>query len=284
MTPPEQSADDLLERARSGDRAAFDELVAPQLPMIRGLVRRLIAHPEDTHDVTQEALLLAYRKLGSFRGESKLSTWLGSIATRIALDYLRGRKPWRIEAQEISKHESHQDADKQAEVAAVFESAEYSFDAREHIAFCFTCVARTLKPEQQAAVILREVMSYSNAEAATMLGVTESVLRHQLSDARRLLQSRFDGLCALVSKSGACWQCEGLRDYHPEGKRGPPVPALGNSDDPAEQKLVRRLAIVREADVDQGRAQAFHDLVWRRMSSTEERRDFAEAVVAAVRR
>jgi hypothetical protein len=53
----------------------------------------------------------------------------------------------------------------------------FTFDVGEHIAFCFTCVARSLSPEQEAAIILREVFEFSNLEAATMVGVSEPVLR-----------------------------------------------------------------------------------------------------------
>ena len=62
------------------------------------------------------------------------------------------------------------------------------------------------------------------------------------------------------------------------GSRGVEVPSLGPETDAAEQKYLRRLKIVREADVDNGRAQAFHDLLWRRMARTEQARDFANVL------
>lgn len=82
----------------------------------------------------------------------------------------------------------------------------FAFDVREHIAFCFTCVGRSLPPEQQAAIVLREVFEYSNREAARIAGVTESVLRHHLSAGRKSMKETYDGLCALVGKQGMCRQ------------------------------------------------------------------------------
>lgn len=266
-TSPELAA---AGRAARGDRAQFDALVAPHIGMVRGLIRRMIAHPDDTDELVQETLLSAYEKIGAFRGEAKLSTWLCSIATRLCLDYLRGRKRWRPEAQIYSKEACHSTEEKLADVKRTLADPGFIFDAREHIAYCFTCVARTLEPEEEAALIVRDVLGCSNDEAARIVGVSESVLRHRLSSARKRMQSEFENLCALVNKQGACWQCPGLREFTPEQNRGEPVPDIDGPD--AETKYRRRLAIVRDADVDRGRSQTFHDLVWRVMARTEEER------------
>lgn len=267
-----------LGRAQAGDRNAFEQVMAPHLPMLRSVIRRLIAHPEDTDDLVQDTLLLAFQKLDSFREEAKLSTWLCTIGTRMALDYLRGRKPWRLEAQLLSKHESYVDSDKQAEIVRVCADPDYAFDAREHIAYCFSCVARTLEPEQEIALVLRDVMGYSTRESAKILGLSESVLRHRLASARSHMRDSYEDLCALVSKRGVCWQCKGLRERNPEGKRGPEVPALGAETDTGLERFRLRLQIVRDADVDSGRSQAFHDVLWRRMSATEQARNFAHVL------
>lgn len=68
-----------------------------------------------------------------------------------------------------------------SEVAGVILSPEFVFDVREHIAFCFTCVGRSLPSDQQAAVVLREMIGLTNRESAEALQVTESVFRHYLS-------------------------------------------------------------------------------------------------------
>ena len=88
------------------------------------------------------------------------------------------------------------------------------------------------------------------------------------------MRAHFDDLCRLVNKRGACWQCKGLRELHEGDKRGPEIPDLESGPD--SYKV--RLRVVRHADVDGGRTQAFHDLVWRRMARTEQRRDFADAL------
>jgi RNA polymerase sigma-70 factor (ECF subfamily) len=147
-------------------------------------------------------------------------------------------------------------------VGAALGAPDAVFDAEEHVAYCFTCVGRSLDPEEQASLLLREVMGFSGAEAASALGVSEPVFRHRLERARGRMREAFDGLCSLVDKGGVCYQCRGLREGSPEGRRGGPLPELATLD--------ARLGCVRRADVDRGRSQPLHDLFWRRTRDIEE--------------
>ncbi len=256
-----ESEVDLVQRARSGDRAAFDELVQIHQPQLRGVVRRMIGHPEDTEEVTQEALLRAWNAVSRFRGESRFGTWLCAIATRCAIDHLRQRQRWRVEAQVVYGNECCDSEELAAEVGGVMSSPDFVFEANEHIAFCFACVGRSLPPEQQAVMVLREVMGLTNQEAADALEISESVLRHHLSDARHTMQQRFEGLCSLINKEGVCYQCKALRDATPETQRGPDIPGVSTFE--------QRLTVVREGDIDRGMSQAMHDLFWRRIKTLE---------------
>jgi RNA polymerase sigma-70 factor (ECF subfamily) len=100
-----------------------------------------------------------------------------------------------------------------------------TFDVNEHIRLCLGCVGRTLEPEVAAALVLREMFELSNDECAEIAGVTESVHRHRLSEARTHMTREFDNLCALVRKDGPCHQCTTLRDAAPPSQRGPELPA-----------------------------------------------------------
>src|SRR6185503_2834666 len=111
---------------------------------------------------------------------------------------------------------------------------------------------------------LRDVLELSNDEAAKALDVTTSVLRHRLATAREAMQDRYDGLCRLVSKTGVCYQCEGLRDAFPERARGPAVPVI--ADATPDGALRKRLAVVRDADIEDGAAREFHDFLWRALA------------------
>lgn len=254
-----------LAAARRGEEGAFDALVRPLLPRLEAFALRMLAHPEDAAEAVQDALLKAHQGLAGFRGDARFGTWLFSILTRVCIDGLRARQRWRWDAQDRTR------ADPQGPHDAVLEqlrAPDAGFEAREHIAFCFCCVSRSLPPEESAAILLREVFGFRNKEAARICGVSESVLRHRLSAGRTAMQDAFEGLCGLVSKSGVCYQCKGLRDRTPQERQGEPLPDLSGE---REAAFVRRLAIVQDADLEGGRAAELHRLMFRAVASTEAR-------------
>lgn len=255
---PSRDGDDLA-LARHGDRAAFDRLVAPHVARLRVVVFRLVGDPEEAADLVQDTLVRAYTHLGTFRGDAKLSTWLHTVAVRLALDHLRGR---RVAGDAKLALKDHVHAHHGGALRQRFD--EDTFDAREHVAFCFGCVARSLPVDEQAALVLRDVLELSNDEAAKTLGVSTSVLRHRLAAARTTMITRYEGLCRLVSKEGVCYQCEGLRQSFPERRQGPPVPAIAAAD-PAEA-WANRMAAVRAAPAEGGASSRFHAFLWRTLA------------------
>ncbi|MBV1858024.1 MAG: RNA polymerase sigma factor, partial [Nannocystaceae bacterium] len=175
---------------------SFEELVRPLLPRLRSFALRMVAHPDDADELVQDALLKAHRGLASYRGGAALSTWVFSILTRCCLDHLRTRRRWRWDAQHYARVDPDVPHD---EVLEMLAKPGAVYDAREHLAFCFSCVGRSLSSEEAAALLLREVFQFSNREAATICDVSESVLRHRLSAARHAMQDAYDGLCGLVA-------------------------------------------------------------------------------------
>ena len=119
---------------------------------------------------------------------------------------------------------------------------------------------RSLPPDEQAALVLRDVLDLSAREAAEVLGISDSVLRHRLSAARRAMEENYDGLCALVSKQGICHQCRGLQAIAPEDRRGGPFPDM--------ETLADRMAVVRGAGP--GAMAGMHAVFWRRTREIEE--------------
>ena len=251
---------DLIARARAGERAAFDRLVQPVKGKVRHVIRRMIGHPEDTEDVLQTALLKAWNGLPGFADRADFSTWLVSIATRAAIDFLRGQKRWRPEAQVAYANLCAQSEQLSGEVLAQFATPDFAYEVREHIAYCFTCVGRSLPPDELAALVLRDIVDMSARDASNALGVSDSVLRHRLAAARTAMQERFDGLCTLVSKTGVCYQCKGLRTIAPEDRRGGPVPDL--------EDFEARCRVVRECSSTS--MQQLHDLFWRNTKIIED--------------
>ena len=251
--------------AKAGEHGAFDVLVRPLLPRLEAFATRMVSHPDDAAELVQDALLKAHQGMAGFREDASFSTWLFSILTRCCLDHLRKRRRWRWDAQAHTRVDP--DAP-HAEVVALLRRPDAQFDAREHIAFCFSCVSRSLPPEEAAAIFLREVYGHTNREAAKICGVSESVLRHRLSAGRRAMQDAFEDLCGLINKDGVCHQCAGLRDQVAPERRGGPIPTLPRDRD---EGFRVRLRVVQDAPTGAGELDKLHRLMARAIEATEDR-------------
>src|SRR6185312_7839897 len=82
----------LVDRAKKGDTAAFEQLVRQYERQIFRVAQHITQNREDAEDITQDAFLKAYEKLDQFQGNSKFSTWLVRIAVNESLMRLRKRK------------------------------------------------------------------------------------------------------------------------------------------------------------------------------------------------
>ncbi len=88
--PPDDDAA-LITRIAAGDRAAFDVLATRHRAAIVALVHRYVKNGDDAEDVAQRALLRAFERIATFRGEASFRTWLFRIAIHLALNHVRGR-------------------------------------------------------------------------------------------------------------------------------------------------------------------------------------------------
>ena len=80
---------DLIAAHRAGDQRAFGELAGRYRSRMWGIAVRMLNHPEDAADVVQEALVAAYRRAGSYRGEASVRTWLHRILVNACIDRIR---------------------------------------------------------------------------------------------------------------------------------------------------------------------------------------------------
>jgi RNA polymerase sigma-70 factor (ECF subfamily) len=275
---PQPSRDELalLERARGGDRAALDVLFEPWRKLLIGYIYRMVTHRQDAEDLLQDVLVRVLENIREYRGEAPFKSWLFGIATHVCLDHLRKKKRWRVEAQKIGEEETTADPEALPRLIELTRRPEFRFEIREHIAFCFSCIARTLPPQEQAAIMLKEVLGFTNQEAAGILSVSEPVFRHRLAAARGKMIAHYEGLCALINKAGICYECRGLREISGDANRGPDLAQIevgpGLAVNP-ESLFQARLAIVQDTDLEGGRTRLMHDMFFDSLTKREETRN-----------
>ena len=179
----------LLAQARAGDREAFAALVARYEGRVYRLALRLSGDPRDAEDVLQETFLQVFRKLATFRGEARFSTWLFRVATNAALMSRRGERRHDAEPLEsclprFDGEGRHVRLDVDYAAAAHVEDG---YEQRELARLVRAALVR-LPPMYRAAVVLCDLEGLPAAEAAEVLRVTPDTLRQRRHRARLMLR------------------------------------------------------------------------------------------------
>ena len=97
---------DAIRQAKDGDAVAFEHLYKAHCRRVYGLCLRMIKNPAEAEDLTQQAFLQLFRKIGTFRGESGFSTWLHRVTVNIVLMHLRRKKPTEILCEDLDRRAS----------------------------------------------------------------------------------------------------------------------------------------------------------------------------------
>lgn len=209
-----QDQEQILKSALAGDIKAFQQLFADFQGQLRSYLYRLLASRNDADDLTHDTFIRAYDKLHSFKGESSLKTWVFQIATNLASNLLKKRKRWAPDVSEQAKNLVLNNASVYHAIEQVVTtSTAASYDIKEHIDTCFTCIAKNLPIENQVALILKDIYDFSVKEIMQILDKSEGVVKYLVQDARKTMINIFDERCALVNKNGVCHQCSELNGW-----------------------------------------------------------------------
>ncbi len=197
------------------------EFIAIQ-EQLESYLYRLSANKEDAKDLLQDTYLKARKKIDTFQGKSSFKTWVFAIGTNLAKDNQRVKNRWKLEVQDECKNASLSTPSYQQRIIGSFQNqTEQQFEIVEHINYCFTCIAKNLNIEQQIAIILKEFYHFKRTEIAQILNKTEGIVKHLLFDGRKELQTRYEKRCALINKTGVCYQCAELNDFLQEKPNSP---------------------------------------------------------------
>jgi RNA polymerase sigma-70 factor (ECF subfamily) len=202
---------------------------------LKSFLLRLTANVQDAEDIVQDTYLKAQSKINTFRGDSSLKTWVFRIASNLAIDLLRSQKRWPENVTDICKEEALGNKQFFQEAMHIRQtSPQGHFEIKEHIAFCFTCVSKSLPLEGHLVILLKEVYGFKVKEIAHILQLSEAMVKYHLHVSRNKMMEVFDRRCSLISKQGICHQCTELNGiFNPKQK--------------AQEELVK-IEMAREAE------------------------------------
>ncbi len=170
----------LVERAKSGDREAFDRLVRVTHSDAYALALRLTGNTEDARDVVQEAYLRAYKSLGRFRGEALFSTWLYRIVANCSATQLSRRQRHRHD--HLGAHDDV--IDTRPDYDPVLQGD--LVDLRKNL----DAAIRDLPVRLRSVVVLRDMYDLPHEAIAQELGISVTAAKVRLHRARRRLREQ----------------------------------------------------------------------------------------------
>jgi RNA polymerase sigma-70 factor (ECF subfamily) len=179
--PPIAGEAEAIERAKAGDPDAFSKLYALHKRRVYTLCLRMLGNVSEAEDMTQEAFLHLFRKLGSFRGESAFSTWLHRLTVNLVLMQLR-KKGLNLVSLEETINPSEEDAPKRD-----FGSRDPQLAGSVDRVALERAVA-SLPPGYRMVFVLHDVEGFEHNEIAEMLDCSTGNSKSQLHKARLKLR------------------------------------------------------------------------------------------------
>ena len=172
VSPSTAMSEELVARARAGDPAAFENLYRAHVDRIYALCLRMIGESGRAEEAVQDVFVLAWRKLGTFRGESAFSTWLHRLAVNVVLGEWRssGRRETR---EQIAVEGTPRQAPPSTPLAIDLERA-----------------IAELPDGARQVFVLYAIEGYGHREIAQMAGIAEGTSKAQLHYARERLKRR----------------------------------------------------------------------------------------------
>jgi RNA polymerase sigma factor (sigma-70 family) len=203
IAPADLEDQELVARVRDGSAEAVELLVTRHQGWIYNIALRMMYHPQDAEDATQEILIKVMTRLSTFEGRSSFRTWLYRIACNHVLSMKRGR----VEALEwdFSMYGRGLDDAPDAELPDPHTvPADVQLLVDEARIGCTSGMLLCLNRDQRLVYILGAIFGVTDIVGAELMEISRENFRQRLVRARRDLHSFMDGKCGLINAANPC--------------------------------------------------------------------------------
>jgi len=184
----------LIAGLQAGDQTSLRHLAELYGPRIHQLAMRYMKNREDAEEVAQDVLMKVYRKVGSFRGDSALSSWIYRITFNTAMSRLRQHRPARAVEQEreraIAAYDSGENTSPRPGGPADWSRMPDEELLRSELRKAVLAAVRELPEIYREPVILRDFEGLTTEEASSRLKLKDQTLKSRLHRGRLLLRQR----------------------------------------------------------------------------------------------
>jgi RNA polymerase sigma-70 factor, ECF subfamily len=184
----------LIARLQARDETAVHELAERYSSRIYQLALRHMKNREDAEEVTQDVLMKVYRKVGAFRGDAALSSWIYRITFNTAMSRLRNTRLARQAEQEkeraLAASSAHEERPRTPRQAADWSRMPDEELLRTQLREAVAEAIRELPEIYRAPVVLRDIQGLTTEEASTRLKLKDQTLKSRLHRGRLMLRER----------------------------------------------------------------------------------------------
>ena len=198
----ELTLETLVEQAKGGNKNVLESLIERIQDRVYGLAIRMLGHPADAKDATQEILIKIVTHLVSFRRESAFTTWV----YRVASHHLLTTRKRRAERKELTFEQCEKEIDRIASGRWLESSleAEQGLLMEEIRIRCMQSILLCLDRGLRMAYILGEIFELTSGKGGYILNIAPTAFRKRLSRARKRIHNFMGKNCALVNPNNSC--------------------------------------------------------------------------------
>jgi len=204
------SLEQTVQEALAGQKAALESVVSAIQDMIYNLALRMLWHPEDAKDATQEILIKVITNLAKFEQKSQFKTWVFRLASNEIINYKVKHQKHKLT---FSDFEQQLAVGIDRKLGHTHPSAEQNLLIQEAKIGCSHAMLQCLDKSHRMTYIIGEILEFNSHEASYILDITPSSFRKRMSRIRVMIRSFVRANCGLVDKSNNC-RCDKKVDYN----------------------------------------------------------------------
>jgi len=191
----------LVKKSVAGDKKALEELVKNIQDLIYNLAIRMLWHPDDAKDATQDILIKVITNLSSFEHKSAFKTWVYRLASNNLINFKKKnfKNSISFDQYELQLNQGFSDS-----INYTNNSAEQNLLIQEAKIGCSNAMLQCLSHENRLAYILGEILEFNSTEGSIVLDITPESFRKRLSRAKKSLHSFLNKNCGIVNIENSC--------------------------------------------------------------------------------
>ena len=192
---------DKIKRAVAGDKNALEEVIKSVQDLIYNLAVKMLWHPEEAKDASQEILIRLVTNLGKFEHKSSFQTWVYRLAANHLINYRN--KNFRMNI-DFEQHAGLLKENLSDQITYTTNIAEKRLLVEEAKVGCSNAMLQCLPPRQRMVYLVGEILDFNSLEGAAVLELSPENFRQLLSRSRKSIRAYLNGHCGLVNKNNPC--------------------------------------------------------------------------------